>query len=85
MFRGTEEKVILTFPEDLVGVFLDRFGKDIPVVEIEKGILKTTVNVFVSNQFFGWIFGLGPKVTILGPEEVRKEYKKIVKDTLNNY
>ena len=85
MFRGTEEKVILTFPEELVGVFLDRFGKDIPVVEIEKGILKTTVNVFVSNQFFGWIFGLGPKVTILGPEEVREKYIKTVKETLNNY
>ena len=55
------------------------------MVEIEKGILKTTVNVFVSNQFFGWIFGLGPKVTILGPEEVREKYIKTVKETLNNY
>ncbi len=85
MFRGTEEKVFITFPEELVGVFIDRFGKDIPITDMKDGMLKATVKVFVSNQFYGWIFALGPKVSITGPEEVRKEYKKIVKETLKNY
>lgn len=85
MFSGSEEKVSVIFPEELVGVFIDRFGKDIPISELKDGMLKATVNVFVSNQFYGWIFGLGPKVTIVAPEEVRKEYKKIVKETLKNY
>ena len=86
MFSGKTKRVEIEFPENMVGVFIDRFGKDILINKgKEEGIYKTFVEVAVSNQFFGWIFALGPNVKIAGPEEVVKEYKKVIKDTLKNY
>jgi len=86
MFLGAEESVNLEFPEDMVGVFIDRFGKDIMVRKSEKkGYCKTFVKVNVSHQFFGWVFALGEDVSILGPDNIKEEYKKMLKDTLKKY
>ena len=86
MFSGETKRVEIEFPEKMVGVFIDRFGKDIMIKKAErKGYYKTFVEVAVSKQFFGWIFALGPEVKINGPEEVVKSIKKEIKDTLKNY
>lgn len=86
MFSGETKRVEIEFPENMVGVFIDRFGKDIMIKKSErKGYYKTFVEVAVSKQFFGWIFALGPEVKINGPEEVVKSIKKEIKDTLKNY
>ncbi|MCR4928450.1 MAG: WYL domain-containing protein [Lachnospiraceae bacterium] len=86
MFSGETKRVEIEFPENMVGVFIDRFGKDIMIKKAErKGYYKTFVEVAVSKQFFGWIFALGPEVKINGPEEVVKSIKKEIKDTLKNY
>jgi len=86
MFSGETKRVEIEFPENMVGVFIDRFGKDIMIKKAErKGYFKTFVEVAVSKQFFGWIFALGPEVKINGPEEVIKSIKKEIKDTLKNY
>ena len=86
MFSGETKRVEIEFPENMVGVFIDRFGKDIMIKKAErKGYFKTFVEVAVSKQFFGWIFALGPEVKINGPEEVVKSIKKEIKDTLKNY
>lgn len=71
MFGGEEKKVKIAFKDDLVGVFIDRFGKDITIrSSAEKGWSETNVEVAVSDQFFGWIFALGSSVRIVGPEDV---------------
>lgn len=33
------------------------------------------VDVHVSRQFLGWVFSLGEKVKLLGPDEVVEEMK----------
>lgn len=86
MFSGQTKRVEIEFPENMVGVFIDRFGKDILIAKgSEEGLYKTFVEVAVSQQFFGWTFALGPQVKITGPEDVVKEYKKVIKETLKNY
>ena len=77
MFGGEEVKVKLLFDNSMVGVILDRFGKDITIVpdEHKKGWSETHVDVAVSEQFFGWIFSLGEDVRIAGPADVVKRYK----------
>ena len=98
MFAGEERKVRIEFPESLVGVFIDRFGKDIPIHPAgESGAKKkaagtaaakryaTTVEVFVSKQFFGWVFALGPEVTIVGPDDVAVQYQAALKEALKSY
>ena len=70
MFGGKEEKVKLLVDNSLAGVMIDRFGKDIIMVPGKGEHFTVNVTVHVSRQFLGWIFSLGEKVKILGPEEV---------------
>ena len=77
MFSGEESKVSLCFRNELVGVFIDRFGKDIPIhPSVHEGWSETTVSVAISDQFLGWIFALGTEVKITGPEEVAERFRK---------
>lgn len=77
MFGGKETKVKLRFKDEMVGVLLDRFGKDISIRKsATAGWSETNVNVAVSDQFFGWIFALGGSVIIVGPDEVKTRFKE---------
>ncbi|MCR5604501.1 MAG: WYL domain-containing protein [Lachnospiraceae bacterium] len=76
MFGGEEVRVKLRFRNDIVGVILDRFGKDIIIHKSDsEGWSETNVDVALSDQFLGWIFSLGTRVKITGPEEVVERFK----------
>ena len=80
MFGGEEVRVKLEFQNDMVGVLLDRFGKDIMIHPSDKdGWAETSVDVALSDQFLGWIFSLGTKVRIAGPEEVVERFQREIK------
>ncbi len=86
MFGGEVTEVTIEFADYLVGVFLDRFGKDIFISPAkEKGWSKTRVRVAMSDQFLGWIFALGEDVKITGPDEVVEGCKKKLKGLAKNY
>lgn len=76
MFGGKEEKVKLLVDNSLAGVMIDRFGKDIIMVPGKGEHFTVNVTVHVSRQFLGWIFSLGEKVKILGPEEVARAMRR---------
>lgn len=82
MFGGEEEKVKILFPNHLAGVFIDRFGKDIMIVPRGKDYSTVSVSVTVSQQFFGWIFGLGKEVRILSPSQVVDQMQQALTDAL---
>lgn len=83
MFAGCEETVKLEVHNRLTGVFIDRFGTDLMIIPADEERFRVNVRVSVSNQFLGWIFGLGSDVKILGPENVvfkmEEEIEKIQK------
>lgn len=79
MFSGEEETVKLQVHKDLIGVIIDRFGKDVMVIPAGEEYFRINVKVAISPQFFGWIFGLGGKVKILGPEHVVNRMKEEIK------
>ncbi len=86
MFSGEQTKVKITFDNEMAGVFIDRFGRDITIRPAkQKGFSEISVDVAVSDQFFGWIFALGPKVKLLGPGEVLDRYQKELKDMIKMY
>lgn len=85
MFGGEEQKVKLRFTNHLVGAVLDRFGRDTIIIKDGDEHFTVTVNVVVSPQFFGWVFGFGKDVEILSPEEVRTEMKKQAEEICKNY
>ena len=71
MYGGKEEAVKLLVKNDLAGVIIDRFGKDVMMVPADEARFTVKVDVQVSGQFLGWIFALGDGVEILGPPSVR--------------
>ena len=77
MYAGEETKVTIAFPNEKVGILLDRFGTDIPIrASKKKGYSETMVDIAVSNQFFGWIFALGNEFSIVAPASVRKQFEQ---------
>ncbi len=77
MYAGEETKVTIAFPNEKVGILLDRFGTDIPIRSAKKkGYSETMVDIAVSSQFFGWIFALGNEFSIVGPASVRKQFEE---------
>lgn len=85
MFGGKEQKVKLRFTNHLVGAVLDRFGRDTIIVKDGEEHFAVTVNVVVSQQFFGWVFGFGNDVEIISPEDVRLEMKKHAEEIIRKY
>lgn len=85
MYGGDDKSVSLICRKHLVGVILDRFGKDIIITSIDEEHFKIRVVISVSPQFFGWVTALGTGVEIEGPEEVREAYKAFLEKVVGMY
>ncbi|MBQ3574383.1 MAG: WYL domain-containing protein [Clostridia bacterium] len=80
MFGGEEVKVVLKCKNELAGVILDRFGKDVPFRPSGDEYFSVTVNVAESVHFFTWILNFGGGVSIVSPEGVKHRFKSFVAD-----
>lgn len=75
--------VDLEFDNGFVGIMIDRFGKEMPIRPAKKeGWSRTHVDVFISDQFYGWIFAMGGKVRITGPESIVSDFKDKLRQQL---
>ena len=70
MYAGDETKVTIEAENGMVGVLIDRFGKDIIIAPVDRDHFRTTVTVAVSSHFLGWIMSLDGDVRIVAPESV---------------
>lgn len=81
MFSGEETTVTLEAENHMVGVIIDRFGKDINLSPVSDTHFQATVNVVVSPQFIGWIIALGKSIRIVAPdtlvERMREEIHRL--------
>ncbi|MCR5452815.1 MAG: WYL domain-containing protein [Lachnospiraceae bacterium] len=80
MYGGTKKYVKIRFENSMCGVFIDRFGKDIVFHSVDETHSEFRVEINVSRHFFGWLFGLGPKVSLVGPEDVVEELKEYISE-----
>ena len=85
MFAGTEQSVKMRFHNRLAGVVIDRFGHEVMMIPDGDDHFVIHVKVAVSEQFFGWVFGLGNGIQILGPEPVKEQMKKKLSEIKNMY
>lgn len=76
MFGGKEQQVKLRVHNDLAGVIIDRFGKDLMMIPTDEAHFTVNVEVQVSSHFLGWIMCLGAGVEIVGPEDVVEQMRK---------
>ncbi len=73
MFGGEREDVKLRFANELIGVVVDRFGKDIFIKKYDDKSFSVTVPVVASNQFLAWVWGFGQEAEILAPAHLREQ------------
>ena len=86
MFSGETMKVTIEGTEDMAGIFIDRFGKDIYMAPKKDGRFETVVEVNLSRQFIGWIISLGENVRLTGPKKaldmMKEETERLAKEYL---
>jgi len=85
MYDAEVEHVLIRASNDLVGVMIDRFGKDIIIHDQEDGTFTFEMDIRVSDHFLGWIIAVGDKVEILKPESLRGRIARIGEGLKNKY
>ncbi len=74
--------VELLCSNNLMNAIIDRFGKSIPVHEVDEQQFKVSVRVCTSPTFYRWVFGWSGAMKILGPPNVVEEYKTMARIAL---
>lgn len=85
MYSGEEQQVTICFENHLMGVVIDRFGKDVDVRVRDKDHFSIRVSIEVSQTFFGWLTTLGSGAYIMAPESVKNQYVTHLKNIFGNY
>ena len=85
MYSGEICHVNIRGENTMVGVLIDRFGKDIPIIKVDEDHFETVVEAAISPQFFGWIASLGSGIHIIGPENVRDGMKNFANELWSIY
>ncbi|MBE5781611.1 MAG: WYL domain-containing protein [Clostridiales bacterium] len=85
MFGGEETMVTIRFCNNLIGVVMDKFGKDIMIHKVDEEHFSVTAPVMVSPQFYAWVFGLGSGAVITAPKSVADGMEQMLKDAASQY
>ena len=74
MFSGAPCQLRLRCENRLAGVVIDRFGVEVSLIPDGGEHFTATVDLVVSPPLWGWLFGLGPGVEVLGPDWAVEEF-----------
>ena len=83
MFGGAEKQITVKISEDLVGAFIDQFGKEIKIEDCENNVY-ITFTAAPTQLLYGWLIGLRD-VEIIGPERVKREMIEILEKNMCFY
>ena len=86
MFEGKELKVSVDIDNDIIGVFIDRFGKDeITVMKGRDGRSLIRFEVNLNPQFIGWLFSLGSEAKLVGPKSAVQKTEEMISGLVKTY
>lgn len=85
MYKGRTEVVNFLCDESILSVVIDKFGDNIHLRKENETQYSVTIKADISPTFFSWVFMLGNKIKIVSPEYVVEEYKKTLKENIDNY
>ena len=71
-----EERAVaeLKCTADMMKVIIDRFGEDVRTEIVDDEHFKAVVEVSLSPNFYGWLFGFGEKIQLVSPQWVVDRY-----------
>ena len=85
MYGGEEQLVKIQCVNELAGVIIDRFGKEISMIPVDGKHFTASVRVAVSRQFLSWVMALGEGAKIVGPEPVVEQVREETKRLMQQY
>ena len=86
LFGGEKTMVTLWCPNFYYYLIVDKFGNSlVPRINKQESTCEVDVPVVVNNQFLAWVVGLRNKIRIVGPEEVKKEMRTLIRSVLYFY
>lgn len=85
MFDGEEQNVEILCANNLAGVVIDCFGKDVRMLKVDDEHFRVVVKVAASKHFIHWIMALGEGAMIIGPENLVEEIKEEIKRLNSQY
>lgn len=77
-------KVELLCDNMKMDVIMDYFGFDTEIEIVDKDRFKVEVEVKIVDTFFAWIFQAQGKLRILGPEWVKEEFERRVREAVEH-
>lgn len=85
MYGGVERQIHLRCKNNMAGIMIDQFGKDVTIIPIDDEHFELITKVAVSTLFLSWIIGLGDDVKIIGPTEVVVQIKEMIDNLARLY
>lgn len=85
MYGGDEYDVRMECDNSLVGVMIDRFGKDVMIRPLDNEHFVINVKVAVSMQFLHWIMALGDGVKLTSPSNIVEIIKEEIRRLNKQY
>lgn len=84
MFLGETQNVTFEITPDIVEVIFDKFGTN-TLLSPYGSNYRFTAEVQISDSFFGWCMGLGNKIRILSPREIKGQYLQKLHNIICTY
>ena len=85
MFSGTPCRLKLRCEDRMAGVVIDRFGLDVSLIPDGEGYFTASVDLVASPPLWGWLFGLGTGVEVLGPDWAVEEFRSRLEEAAARY
>lgn len=81
-FGGEPLTVTLLVDAAKIEIVMDRFGSSVEIYRHDEEHAKAIVKICKSEQFFGWIAGLGGTVRIAAPKALKREYEDYLRSLI---
>ena len=78
MYDAEHATVELNCTANMMKVIIDRFGEDVKTEAVDENHFVATVEVSLSPNFYGWLFGFGDKIKLIAPQWVMDIYKDML-------
>lgn len=83
---GNADRITLQFEKSLLDAMMERFGPDRKLyAKVDDNHFTVKTFIVESENFYGWVCGLGEKVVIVDPPEVVERFKDYLQKITANY
>lgn len=86
-FGGNADRITIQFENSLLDAMLERFpkGPDTVYTKIDDKHFTVKTYIVESENFYGWVCGLGKKAIIVKPDDTVRRFKEYLQKIADNY